>query len=59
MGQIVIIRFLWARAYARGVGLKKTLEIDILQKLITCAKVINCFRIPLLVICRLSANTTE
>jgi len=28
-----------------GLGLKKTLELDILQNFITCAKEINCFRI--------------
>jgi len=43
-----------------GLGLKKTLELDILQNFITCAKEINCFRILFcLLICRLNANTTE
>ena len=42
-----VIRMLKARAYARGVGVgvKKTLEFDILQNFITCAKEMNCFRI--------------
>jgi len=34
-----------SRAYARGVGVKTPIELEILKNFITCAKELNCFHI--------------